>query len=211
MRVAIICVGALATVMALTINSIYGLWYLCADLVYVILFPQLLCVVYMSKSNTYGSLSAYIGSFLLFSSFLTELLEVGLILRLSGGEPLLHFPAFIHFPMYTDGVQYFPFRTLAMACSLTTIISVSLTTEYLFKSGRVPIEWDFLTCVVNISPERLVLPNSASFSASCDTLAMHKIRSENGISNAALSTSGEQAALHPNSAERRDYSSLQRH
>jgi hypothetical protein len=29
----IVAVGILATVMALTINSIYGLWYLCADLV----------------------------------------------------------------------------------------------------------------------------------------------------------------------------------
>ena len=47
MRINIILVGILATVMALVIKSIYGLWYLCADLVYVILFPQLLCVVYV--------------------------------------------------------------------------------------------------------------------------------------------------------------------
>lgn len=33
--------------------------YLCADLVYVILFPQLICVVYMKDSNTYGSLAGY--------------------------------------------------------------------------------------------------------------------------------------------------------
>ena len=57
MRVSIVFVGLLATLMALTIHSIYGLWYLCADLVYVILFPQLLCVVYMEKANTYGCLS----------------------------------------------------------------------------------------------------------------------------------------------------------
>uniref|UniRef100_A0A1I7WWS4 Dolichyl-P-Glc:Glc(2)Man(9)GlcNAc(2)-PP-dolichol alpha-1,2-glucosyltransferase n=1 Tax=Heterorhabditis bacteriophora TaxID=37862 RepID=A0A1I7WWS4_HETBA len=35
------------------------LTYLCADLVYVILFPQLVCVVYMKNSNTYGSLAGY--------------------------------------------------------------------------------------------------------------------------------------------------------
>lgn len=40
MRVAIIVVGILATVMALTIPSIYGLWSMCSDLVYCILFPQ---------------------------------------------------------------------------------------------------------------------------------------------------------------------------
>ena len=63
MRFAIIMVGGLATVMALTIQSIYGLWYLCADLVYVILFPQLLCVVYFKRSNTYGCLAGYAGRF----------------------------------------------------------------------------------------------------------------------------------------------------
>lgn len=63
MRMAIIAVGCLATAMALTINSIYGLWYLCADLVYVILFPQLVCVVYYNRSNTYGCLAGYIGYF----------------------------------------------------------------------------------------------------------------------------------------------------
>ena len=63
MRFAIVCVGILATIMALTIQSIYGLWYLCADLVYVILFPQLCCVVYFKRSNTYGSLSGYAGIF----------------------------------------------------------------------------------------------------------------------------------------------------
>ncbi|VDK59576.1 unnamed protein product [Cylicostephanus goldi] len=66
MRFSIVAVGAMATVMALTIQSIYGLWYLCADLVYVILFPQLLCVVYRKESNTYGSLAGYAG---LFSNF----------------------------------------------------------------------------------------------------------------------------------------------
>lgn len=61
MRVSIIAVGILATIMALTIQSIYGLWYLCADLVYVILFPQLLCVVYFKRSNIYGCLLGYTG------------------------------------------------------------------------------------------------------------------------------------------------------
>lgn len=39
--------GALATVMGILIESIYGLWALCSDLVYVVLFPQLICVVYI--------------------------------------------------------------------------------------------------------------------------------------------------------------------
>ena len=61
MRVAIFIVGAMATAMALTIKTIYGLWAMCSDLVYVILFPQLLIVVHFKEwCNTYGSLGAYI-------------------------------------------------------------------------------------------------------------------------------------------------------
>jgi len=164
MRTSIILVGVLATIMSLTIQSIYGLWYLCADLVYVILFPQLCCVVYFKRSNTYGSLAGY---------------GVGLMLRLSGGEPLLHFPAAIHYPMYdveTD-TQYFPFKTTAMLASFFACVSVSLLTEYLFKSGVLQPELDFLGCVVNISTERIVLPTDTSFNVSCETLAMQKMKS----------------------------------
>uniref|UniRef100_A0A915B5X4 High-affinity choline transporter 1 n=1 Tax=Parascaris univalens TaxID=6257 RepID=A0A915B5X4_PARUN len=181
MRIAIVAVGFLATLMALTINSIYGLWYLCADLVYVILFPQLVCVVYMQRSNTYGSISGYI---------------VGLLLRLSGGEPLLSFPAFIHYPMYEEytlpdgtvsGTQYFPFRTMAMLGSFVTCVGVSLFSEYLFKSGKLSVEMDFLTCVVNIPPERITLPSDTSFNVSCDTLAMQKLK---GTSGSYVTTNG---------------------
>ena len=79
MRIAIFVVGGMATYMALTIPTIYGLWSvskqedssflaissvliraLCSDLVYVILFPQLLCVVHFPEwCNTYGSLFSY--------------------------------------------------------------------------------------------------------------------------------------------------------
>ena len=77
MRIAIFVVGGMATYMALTIPTIYGLWSvdrrtllnnqtsvikraLCSDLVYVILFPQLLCVVHFPEwCNTYGSFISY--------------------------------------------------------------------------------------------------------------------------------------------------------
>ena len=48
---------------------------MCSDLVYVILFPQLLIVVHFKDSvNTYGSLSAYV---------------LGMFVRLAGGENLI--------------------------------------------------------------------------------------------------------------------------
>uniref|UniRef100_A0A0M3IPZ3 High-affinity choline transporter 1-like n=1 Tax=Ascaris lumbricoides TaxID=6252 RepID=A0A0M3IPZ3_ASCLU len=206
MRIAIVAVGFLATLMALTINSIYGLWYLCADLVYVILFPQLVCVVYMQRSNTYGSISGYI---------------VGLLLRLSGGEPLLSFPALIHYPMYEEytlpdgtvsGTQYFPFRTMAMLGSFITCVGVSLLSEYLFKSGKLSVEMDFLTCVVNIPPERITLPSDTSFNVSCDTLAMQKLKEGSGTyvtTNGFLgpcSPANELSALH--TTNNKDYLTL---
>ena len=90
---------------------------MCSDLVYVILFPQLLMVVHFKKHcNTYGSLSAYIVAFLI---------------RLSGGEPMMGLPALIHFPGYdpVEKVQLFPFRTMAMLVSLVTLAGVSWYTK----------------------------------------------------------------------------------
>lgn len=57
----------MATAMALTVKSVYGLWYLSSDLVYVILFPQLTSVVYLKKHvNTYGSLGEFLFIFMSF-------------------------------------------------------------------------------------------------------------------------------------------------
>nr|CAD2185293.1 unnamed protein product [Meloidogyne enterolobii] len=166
MRISIIAVGILATIMALTINSIYGLWYLCADLVYVILFPQLLCVVYFHKSNTYGCLAGYIVNSIYEKSLIV--LNLDLFLRLSGGEALLHFKAIIHYPFYdpSTSIQYFPFRTMSMLASLLTTIFISKFTTNAFLNGKLPPEWDILGCVVNLPTDSLRLPDTSSFNAS---------------------------------------------
>ncbi|XP_070509209.1 high-affinity choline transporter 1 [Chironomus tepperi] len=138
MRGGIIVVGILATVMALTIPSIYGLWSMCSDLVYVILFPQLLMVVHFKHHcNTYGSLSAYLIAF---------------FVRLSGGEPILGLPALIHFPGYDEETQeqLFPFRTMAMLMSLFTLAGISWLSKWLFLTGRLSPEYDYFRCVVNV-------------------------------------------------------------
>ncbi|CAK9796675.1 High-affinity choline transporter 1 [Anthophora quadrimaculata] len=138
MRVGIGVVGILSTVMALTIPSIYGLWSMCSDLVYVILFPQLLMVVHFKEyCNTYGSLAAYIIAF---------------VVRISGGEPLMGLPALIHYPGYDEetDTQAFPFRTMAMLISLVTLIGVSYGTQVAFLTGRLAPGYDVFRCVVNI-------------------------------------------------------------
>ncbi|BES87913.1 choline transporter [Nesidiocoris tenuis] len=141
MRVSIFVVGILATIMALTIPSIYGLWSMCSDLVYVILFPQLLMVVHFKEHcNTYGSLAAYI---------------VALLVRVSGGEPLLGLPAAIHYPGWDGEKQLFPFRTMAMLMSLGTLVGVSWGTKHVFEGGHLSPGYDLFRCVVNI-PEDVV-------------------------------------------------------
>ena len=123
-------VGFLATVVGLTVDSIYALFHLCSDLVFVILFPQLVGAVYIPFVNTYGSRAAY---------------TIGLFLRVTGGEKLIGFPATIKYPYYDeDGGQMFPFRTLAMVVSFITLVSVSYLTNYLFDNGIVDEKRDFL-------------------------------------------------------------------
>ena len=131
MRIAIVVVTCLGCTMALTVNSIYALFYLTSDLVYVMLFPQFVCVIYLRHSNVYGSFSGYI---------------VGLILRVLGGERMLGVPAIIEYPLYSQTYgQRFPFKSLAMVCTFITIVAVSFLTKYLFENNIAPASWDFFS------------------------------------------------------------------
>ena len=114
MRRMIWIIGIAATLIALKLQSIYALWFLCSDFVYTILFPQLVTALYDKKANTWGSLSGFV---------------VALALRLGGGEPVLGLPRWIDYPLIdANGIVNFPFRTTAMLASLITIILVSRLT-----------------------------------------------------------------------------------
>ncbi|CAF0917153.1 unnamed protein product [Rotaria sordida] len=141
MRLGIFLVGACAAGIGILVSSIYVLWYLCSDLVYVILFPQLLCVVYVPHTNTYGSLSAYI---------------IGFVFRILIGEPSLSIPTLIHFGPYV------PAKTLCMLISLTTTLIVSLITKILFENRIISPQLDILHCLVNIPNEILPLKESTT-------------------------------------------------
>ena len=113
-RVSIVGFGVLATLLALSVQSVYTLWFLCGDLVYTILFPQLVAALYFRWSNQWGAVSGAV---------------VGLVLRMGGGEPMLGLPAIIPYPMNDPEVGVlFPFRTVAMLTSLVTIGLVSWLT-----------------------------------------------------------------------------------
>ncbi|KHJ79304.1 hypothetical protein OESDEN_21053 [Oesophagostomum dentatum] len=96
--------------------------------------------------------------------------------------------------MYTDGIQYFPFKTASMLASLFTILGVSRLSEHLFTAGHLSPELDVLGCVV-VPPERIPLPSDISFNVSSDTLSMNKAANGNGTSN---TTCTETSFLHPN-------------
>lgn len=122
-RVSMIVICVLGTILALVSNSVYSLWVLTSDFIYVILFPQLLLVVYCKDSmNTYGSLVGFL---------------FGAILRFGGGEPVFNIPQFIPYP------SWMPFRTLAMVVALVAEYGVSKLFKHMIvtkgKKG-----WDFL-------------------------------------------------------------------
>ncbi|XP_071131683.1 high-affinity choline transporter 1-like isoform X2 [Mytilus edulis] len=144
MRFGIFGVGALATAMAIEVDSIYDLWFLCSDLVYVILFPQLVSVVYLKGTNTYGSLAGFI---------------LGLFFRIAGGEESMNISPIIKYPWYdeVEKKQLFPFKTLSMIMSFVSIIAVSYPLKYLFESGMIHRRFDVFMCIVNTPEETLSL------------------------------------------------------
>ncbi len=105
-------VGVAATLIALNITSVYALWFLCSDFVYCLLFPALVCALFDPKATSAGALAGLI---------------VAAVLRFGGGDETLGLPAFLPYP--TD----FPFRTLAMAAGLLTIVLVSRLTPSQLK------------------------------------------------------------------------------
>lgn len=124
LRFSVVCVGALASVLALHVGSVYTLWALCGDVVYVLLFPQLVLALFDRKANSTGAIAGVC---------------VGLFLRAGGGESSLGIPALLPYPMNDPELGLlFPFRTCAMLASLLTIWLVSrLTAE---KDPPQPIE-----------------------------------------------------------------------
>ena len=116
-KLSVLMIGTSATLLALKVKSVYTLWYLCADILYIVLFPQLVMVLFFKKSNSFGAISGFL---------------LGLFLRLGGGEPSLGIPVFISYPFLDQEVgTLFPFRLTAMLSSLTSIYLVSVFSEYL--------------------------------------------------------------------------------
>ncbi|KAJ6664937.1 hypothetical protein lerEdw1_005909 [Lerista edwardsae] len=136
MRLSMVAFGTLGAVMAFYSHSVYDIWFLGGELVYVLLFPQLCCVLFIPNTNTYGSAAGFL---------------FGFVLRLLAGEPSLQISPVIHYPGCTleNGayIQLFPFKFATMLTTLLTIISISYLTAFLFKRNILPCEWDVFQIV----------------------------------------------------------------
>ncbi len=125
-------IGTLATILALFVPSVYGMFILAADVIFVIMLPQLSAVLFISCANTYGAMSGYF---------------IGLLLRLGAGEPYLSLPAILHYPGYSSEMgQLFPFRTFSMLCSFLSIILISKTAEWVFTNCGLSQKYDVFKC-----------------------------------------------------------------
>ncbi|XP_077155948.1 high affinity choline transporter 1-like [Ranitomeya variabilis] len=131
MRISTIVLGSTAAGLAFFSNSIYDLWFMCGEMVYALVFPQLCCVLFVPRTNTYGSASGFF---------------LGFVLRILGGVNSINIPPTIHYPWCTliNGVyvQLFPFKTFTMLVALTTQVLVSYISEFLFRKSLLPKRWD---------------------------------------------------------------------
>ncbi|KAL6440542.1 hypothetical protein ACFW04_003209 [Cataglyphis niger] len=133
LRISVIAVSVLSTLVALMVSSVYYLSYLCSDLVYVVLFPQLLAVIHWpSLVDTYGCLAGYF---------------IAIVLRLAGGEKGLSIYPLIEYPFYDTRTrtQKFPFRTAVMIIALFTQLFTSFLTRNLLGKGYFPECCDVLS------------------------------------------------------------------
>ena len=105
MKKSILLIGTAATVVALKVQSVYALWFLCSDFVYCLLFAPLVTALFDPQANKHGARAGFLTAF---------------ILRFGGGEPTLGIPQFLPYPF-----PEFPYRTLAMLAGLVMIVVVS--------------------------------------------------------------------------------------
>ncbi|GAA6225496.1 high affinity choline transporter 1-like [Lates japonicus] len=132
-RVSLLLVGLAGTGLAFGGDSVFAFWLVSGDLLYCLIFPQLVCVLHLRCANTYGAISGYVA---------------GLLLRLVSGEPSLGIPPLLLYPGWKEenGVitQYFPHRTVSMLSSAICVITVSWLVDLGFCHQLIPHSWDLL-------------------------------------------------------------------
>ncbi len=139
LRAAIAVLGGAAVVLALKVESVQALWFFTSDLVFVLLFPQLVYALFDRKANLTGSCVAF---------------AVSLLLRLGGGEPLFGIPPLIPYPQIVSsvipldvarwydpqsGALLFPYKTIAAAAGMVLLPVVSRLTARSSAARPLPL------------------------------------------------------------------------
>lgn len=142
LRASIAILGGAAVVLALRVESVQALWFFTSDLVFVLLFPQLVYALFDRKTNRAGSIAGFV---------------VALVLRLGGGEALFGIPPLIPYPQIVSavipldvarwydpqtGALLFPFKTLAAASGMLLIPLVSRLTARWSPARALPVPAD---------------------------------------------------------------------
>jgi high affinity choline transporter 7 len=127
-RLAVVLLGGAAAVLALEVQSVQALWFFTSDLVFVLLFPQLVAALFDPRVNRVGSMAAF---------------SMALVLRMGGGEPLFGIPPLVRYPDLlapllpggpsawydpVTGAILLPFKTAAAVAGMVTLPIVSRLT-----------------------------------------------------------------------------------
>ncbi|XP_008481842.1 high-affinity choline transporter 1-like isoform X3 [Diaphorina citri] len=143
LRLSILAASVISCSIALSGASIYYLSVVCSDVVYVTLFPQLVLVVHGANHvNSYGCLSSVV---------------IGILLRITGGEPNLGLPALIKYPWYDYQLQQqlFPFKTMAMLLSAASHLLISKLAAIVFEKKLLSTErWDVLNAFPDVKTKK---------------------------------------------------------
>jgi len=165
LRCFILLTCVLATTLAITYKSIYDLFVLCGDFMYVMVFPQLVLVLYWPKSNTYGCLANFL---------------LTLVLRLMVGDPTLGIPPTISFGEIVVTCDKglcsgsVPYRTIVMILGTLVHVLITLITHQLFVRNRLHLRFDFLDCYTTDQKlENVVLRNSAQMKPKEENRPVH--------------------------------------